>query len=45
MLVAIQFLGALAYITHYHPQTAVPLTVVLCGATLLAACVVPIAVR
>ncbi|MEW1889255.1 MULTISPECIES: hypothetical protein [unclassified Streptomyces] len=45
VLVAVLVLGALAYLAHRHPQTVAPLTLALCGAAVLAAIVVPIAVR
>ncbi|MFC8539061.1 hypothetical protein ACFUJY_34780 [Streptomyces sp. NPDC057249] len=45
VLVAVLVLGALAYVTHRHPQAVAPLTLALCGAAFLAACVMPIVVR
>ncbi|MEV7114395.1 hypothetical protein [Streptomyces anulatus] len=45
VLVVVMFVGGLVYLAHRHPAWAVPLTVGLVGATLLATVVVPIAVR
>ncbi|MFH8520262.1 hypothetical protein ACH4CE_35365 [Streptomyces gelaticus] len=45
VLVVALVLGALGYLTHHHPALATPMLVVLGGATVLAACIVPIALR
>lgn len=45
VLVAVLVIGALAYLAHRHPAMATPMMVALAGAAVLAACVVPVAVR
>lgn len=45
VLVSVYVVGTLGYLVHRHPGLAMPLTVSLTGAAVLAACFVPIAVR
>ncbi|MFD7719009.1 hypothetical protein [Streptomyces sp. NPDC059814] len=45
VLVAVLVVGGLAYVAHRHPAAATPMVVALAGAAVLAACVIPIAVR
>ncbi|MGW1658930.1 hypothetical protein [Streptomyces atratus] len=45
VLVVVLVLGALGYLAHRHPALATPLMVVMGGTAVLAACIVPIAVR
>nr|WP_164883231.1 hypothetical protein [Streptomyces sp. S10(2018)] len=45
VLVGVMFVGGLVYIGHSHPQWIPALTLGLIGAALVAAIVVPIAVR
>ncbi|MEU9095267.1 hypothetical protein ACIOEW_32040 [Streptomyces sp. NPDC087901] len=45
VLVVALVLGALGYLVHRHPVLATPVMVAIGGAGLLAACIVPIAVR
>lgn len=44
-LVVVLIIGVLAYLAHRHPAAATPMMVALAGAAVLAACIVPIAVR
>ncbi|MFB6783648.1 hypothetical protein ACFCX0_41725 [Streptomyces sp. NPDC056352] len=45
VLVVVLVVGALGYLAHRHPALAMPLMVAMGGATFLAACIVPIAIR
>ncbi|MEU0382384.1 hypothetical protein ABZ093_34615 [Streptomyces cyaneofuscatus] len=45
VLVVALVVGALAYLAHRHPAAATPMMVALAGAAVLAACIVPIAIR
>lgn len=45
VLVSAMVIGGLAYLVHRHPAAGTPAVAALAGAAVLAACVIPIAVR
>ncbi|MET7552522.1 hypothetical protein ABZS95_43655 [Streptomyces sp. NPDC005479] len=45
VLLLVLVVGALGYLAHRHPALATPLMVAMGGAAVLAACIVPIAIR
>ncbi|MFI5635091.1 hypothetical protein ACIA8E_38255 [Streptomyces sp. NPDC051664] len=45
VLVVVLVVGALGYLAHRHPVLATPLMVAMGGAAVLAACIIPIAIR
>ncbi|WP_199823006.1 hypothetical protein [Streptomyces sp. NRRL B-24720] len=45
VLVVVLVVGALGYLSHRHPALATSLMVAMGGAAVLAACIVPIAIR